>query len=86
MSTFWFVVKVWLVLTGSYLLGVWGFCQIVGSIQTRQRGFLITITLWIMLLSIGVVLVRKLMPNQIATLCLGYLIALVSTLKAGKIE
>ena len=37
----WFVV-----LFLSFVVGVFGFCQIIGSIQTRQRAFLLTIVIW----------------------------------------
>lgn len=34
----------------SWIFGVFGFSQIIGSLQTKQKGFLFTILIWIILL------------------------------------
>lgn len=75
-----------LVLAASFFLGVFGFCQIIGSLQTKQRGFLITIMIWVVILGGLYLLARKLIPEKITALYVGYAISLVMSLSAGKIE
>lgn len=77
----------WFVVLGlSYVFGVFGFCQIIGSIQTRQRAFLLTILLWVAIL-VGIYFsVRHFLPKQIIACYVGYGISLAQSLAAGKIQ
>lgn len=77
----WFVV-----LSLSFVVGVFGFCQIIGSIQTRQRAFLLTILIWGAILVGGYFLVRRFLPDQMIALYVGYGISLFKALTSGKIE
>ena len=77
----WFVV-----LFLSFVVGVFGFCQIIGSIQTRQRAFLLTIVIWGAILVGGYFIVRRFLPNQMIALYVGYGISLLKSLTAGKIQ
>lgn len=77
----WFVV-----LFLSFVVGVFGFCQIIGSIQTRQRAFLLTIVIWGAILVGGYFIVLRFLPDQMIALYVGYGISLVKSLTAGKIQ
>lgn len=75
-----------LILAVSYFIGVFGFCQVIGSIQHRQRGFLFTIVIWVVILGGIYLLAKFFVPNKLTALYVGYGIALVQSLLAGKIE
>ncbi len=79
-----------LMLAASFLIGAFGFPQIVGSLQTvKQRGLgitIFTITLWgAILIVVGVTAYTK-FPNLRLAYYIGTGASLLSTLKAGKIE
>jgi len=67
-------------------LAAFGFAQIVGSLQTRQRAFLLTILLWAAILFGGWFVVSHFLTKYILALYIGYGIALISILGAGRIE
>ena len=74
------------VLAVSYFRGVFWFCQIIGSIQTRQSGFLLTILFWVVILAGAYLLARRFASSQIIALYFGYGISLIQSLGAGKIR
>ena len=78
-------IVLWLVLlVVSY--GVLGFTQIVGSLQTKQKNFLIPILVWGVILVAVFFAARKLLPEKMLALYIGYGISLIQTLCAGKIQ
>ena len=81
-----FYVLLVVVFCASYVVGVIGFCQIIGSIQTRQRAFLLTIVIWVAILVGGYFIVRRFLPDQMIALYVGYGISLLKSLTAGKIQ
>ena len=70
----------------SWFFGVLSFCQIIGSIRTRQNGFLATILIWLALIGIVSVLVHSFLSNYF----IGYLVAMslsfIKVLFLDKIE
>ena len=60
----------------SFLVGIFGFCQIVGSLKFFKPQFLFTIILWIIILSIGFIIVLNFLSNYIIALIIGYAISL----------
>lgn len=82
----WFV----LIAFGSYLIGAWGFPQIVGSLQyARLRGpglTLFTIVVWLAILAAAAVCVHLwLFPYRVGYY-IGTALSFFATLGAGKIE
>jgi len=71
---------------GVFIIGVFGFSQIIGSLRARQRNFLIPIIIWIFLLLIVYFTFIYLLPNFINALYLGYVISFVIVLLQKKIE
>lgn len=72
----------------AYLLGVFGFCQIIGSFQNikERPGLLGTVLLWIAILGAGALFVVKSIPDQKFAMIIGYAASLISALGYGKIE
>lgn len=70
----------------SFIVGTFGFCQIIGSLQTRQRAFLFTIVVWVVILAAVYFALRHFLPDQMTGCYIGAGLALLSTLKAGKIQ
>lgn len=79
----WFVV-----LALSFVLGVFGFAQITGSIRCwRIRGAgvsLFTIILWAALLSGGAFIVLRFFSDYAVALYIAYAISFIATLGTGK--
>lgn len=79
-----------LVFFGTYFAGVWGFAQIVGSLQNiKQRGpklTVFTVLLHTILLGAIAFAVLHFIPQFKISLIVGYIISLVKILLAGKIE
>lgn len=75
---------------GTFMVGTWGFAQIVGSIQSfRERGPILTcatILIWVVILAVCVLLVLKFLQKYTIALLLGYIISLIVILRSGKIE
>ena len=80
------LILVIVILVLSWVVGVFGFAQIIGSIQTRQRGYLFTILFWAAILAGCYVLVRTFLPKQLRAWYIGTGAALLATLFSGRIE
>lgn len=80
-------IVLWIVLlVVSYVIGVLGFTQIIGSLQTRQKNFLVPLLIWLVIL-VGIYFAaRKLLPDKMLALYVGYGVSLLQTLFAGKIQ
>lgn len=78
------------VLVLSYLFGVWGFCQIIGSIQHRfersVRATVLTILIWIAILTGVFFLARAFFHNQMTAYYIGTGVSLLMTLLSGRIQ
>ena len=70
----------------SFIVGVFGFAQIIGSIRTRQTNFLLPIVIWCVILLIVFYLVNLLLPTFIIALYLGYIISFLNIISQSKIE
>lgn len=75
-----------LLLAVSYFAGVWGFAQIVGSLQTKQKNFLVPILVWVVILAAIYFAARGLLHSEMSALYIGYGISLIQILLAGKIQ
>lgn len=76
------------VLFVSFLIGTFGFAQIVGSIQnikTNKFGF-ITIIIWIALLIGSYLLMKRFVPNNSTAYYIGMVGSLIAILGQGKIH
>ncbi|MBE5037313.1 hypothetical protein INF35_05925 [Subdoligranulum sp. DSM 109015] len=74
----------------AYLLGVFGFAQIIGSLQNvKRRGIgmtLYTICVWVIILGIGWFIRYSVVPDQSFAYYLGTGISFVQILFSGKIQ
>ena len=78
-----------LVLIGSWLIGVFGWAQIIGSIQnlsTRGGKMLFTLFLWVGIIGVTLFLVLKFLPAKIWAWIIGMAISLIQVLLQGKIQ
>lgn len=76
-----------IVIIVAWFIGVWGWCQIIGSIQnifTRKR-LLFTLFSWIVIMIAGAHVAIYVFDSWQALL-IGYGISLLQVLSAGKIE
>lgn len=71
---------------GTFIIGVFGFSQIIGSLRARQKNFLIPIIIWIFLLSIIYFAIANLIPNFINALYIGYILSFIIIVSQSKIE
>ena len=71
---------------GAFIIGVFGFSQIIGSLRARQRNFLIPIIIWISLLLIIYFVFTNLIPNFINALYIGYILSFLTVISQSKIE
>ena len=72
----------------SFIIGVFGFAQIVGcfqNIKTNKLGFL-TIILWIAILIGSFFLMKRLVPDYSLAYYIAMAISLISILRQGKIH
>ena len=71
----------------SWLVGVFGWAQIIGSIQNikTRKNLLFTLILWIVILSVGVY-ASIAHFDSLAALLVGYIISLLQILRSGRIE
>ena len=71
----------------SWLVGVFGWSQIIGSLQniSRQKNLIITLIIWALILSAGAyfAIVRF---NALLPLLIGYGISFVQVIFSGKIQ
>lgn len=70
----------------TFCVGIFGFAQIVGSVRSRQKNFLIPIVVWCVLLLSVYYLVNQLLPNYMNALYLGYVISFIIILFQSKLE
>jgi hypothetical protein len=70
----------------SFIVGVFGFAQIIGSIRSRQTNFLLPIVIWCVILIIVYYLVKLILPIFIIALYLGYFISFLIIISQTKIE
>lgn len=74
----------------AYVLGVFGFSQIIGSLQNAKvRGAgptLFTTLFWAAILVGSFVLVRRLVPGELTAYYVGLAFSLLMVLRAGKIR
>lgn len=82
MDYFWIIV----VMVVSYFFGAIGFPQIIGSLQTHQRNWYITILLWVIILTGIYLLILSMLPQYKIACFIGAGAALLATLSAGKIQ
>lgn len=78
-----------LVLAGSWLVGVFGWAQIIGSFQnlkTRGPKMFITIIIWLAILGLSFWLVIRFLPSDIWAWVIGMIISFLQVLRQGKIE
>ncbi len=80
------VILWFILLIVSYVVGVLGFTQIIGSLQAKQKNFLVPILIWAVILVAVFFAARKLLPSKILALYIGYGISLIQALCAGKIR
>lgn len=80
------IVLIVVVLIVSWIIGVIGFSQIIGSLQTRQPNFFIPIIVWAVILLIEFLIVKTFLPAQLTAYGIGTAVALVTVLSAGKIQ
>ncbi len=78
-----------LVLAGSWLVGVFGWAQIIGGFQnlkTRGPKMFITIIIWLAILGLSFWLVIRFLPSDIWAWVIGMIISFLQVLRQGKIE
>ena len=71
MEIFFFI----LVLIVSFIIGIFGFCQIVGSLKYFKPNSLITIIFWLLILSVVLIVVANFLNDYLAALIIGYVIS-----------
>ena len=81
------MLKFVLVAAAAWLLGVFGWSQIIGSLQNMkaQKGLAFTLVLWVVLLAVGAYVAIAVFSST-WSLVIGYAIALLQTFAAGKIQ
>jgi uncharacterized membrane protein YidH (DUF202 family) len=72
----------------SFFLGIWGWAQVIGSIQNirKRPSLIISLLLWLAILFGGYLVVAKLLAGYLTALYVGYGISLVVILFQGKIR
>nr|DAH67119.1 MAG TPA: hypothetical protein [Caudoviricetes sp.] len=87
---FWKVVLFIAIGYGAFFVGIWGFAQIVGSLQNiKERGAALTIStivIHIVLLSGIAFVVIRFLPLYKTALFIGYGISLIKILLSGRIR
>ncbi len=78
------------VLFASFFVGVFGFSQIIGSLQNlKTRGLgpsAITITLWVAILVGSFFLMKKIVPSESTAFFIGMAASFIAVLSQGKIK
>lgn len=73
-----------------YFIGIWGWAQIIGSIQQFQnrgpKASFATILIWVILIGVATALVYFLLPKYLISYLVGLGIGLVNILISGKIR
>jgi uncharacterized membrane protein YidH (DUF202 family) len=84
------MLKIIIIAIATWALGVFGFSQVIGSIQNfKQRGAaasIITISIWIIILGAGYYTVNKYFSSSIVGLYIGYGVSLINVFMSGKIS
>ena len=70
----------------SFVVGIFGFAQIIGSLRTRQKNFLLPIIIWLAILVGEFFLARLIVLNYMNAFYIGTGIAFVIMLFQKKIE
>lgn len=70
----------------SWFIGLFAFAQIVGSLRTRQKKFIITIMLWLVVLAVEFLLVKIIVPDYIKVFYIGSGISFLVIVFQKKIE
>lgn len=70
----------------SFVVGTIGFAQIIGSLRTKQRYFVIPIVIWSILLYLFYCLISIFSPSKINALYGGYLISFFILISQNRIE
>lgn len=70
----------------TFAVGVFGFSQIIGSLRTKQKSFLLPIIIWVSLLIIIYFAFTNLIPNFINALYIGYILSFLIVIAQSKIE
>lgn len=77
-----------LITIATWFIGVFGFCQIIGSIQyVRVRAIpltLFTVLFWVSVLGIITTIILMFLNTYKVALFIGYIVALLMSLSAGK--
>ena len=70
----------------AFVVGIFGFAQIIGSLRTRQKNFLLPIIIWLAILLGEFFIARLIVINYINAFYIGTGIAFVIMLLQKKIE
>ncbi|HHX23737.1 MAG TPA: hypothetical protein GX723_06970 [Thermoanaerobacterales bacterium] len=70
----------------AFVVGIFGFAQIIGSLRTRQKNFLLPIIIWLAILVGEFFLARLIVINYMNAFYIGTGIAFVIMLLQKKIE
>ena len=70
----------------AFVVGIFGFAQIIGSLRTRQKNFLLPIIIWLAILVGEFFLARLIVINYMNAFYIGTGIAFVIILLQKKIE
>ena len=70
----------------AFVVGIFGFAQIIGSLRTRQKNFLLPIIIWLAILVGEFFLTRLIVINYMNAFYIGTGIAFVIILLQKKIE
>lgn len=74
-----------IILVIAWLLGVFGWSQVIGSIRTKQNGFVVTIIIWLAILGVGAYFaITKF--GGIVPMVIGYVISIIVVLGQKNIE
>lgn len=75
------------VTVAAWFLGVWGWCQIIGSLQNvwYNKRLIFTLVLWLCIMGVGAYVAIAVL-DCLWALVIGYVLSLLQALRAGKIE
>lgn len=73
----------------SWIIGIWGWAQIIGGLQNlKSRGFimLVTIMIWLLIIGLTLLLVLKFFNSYILAWIIGMAISFLRIITSGRIE
>ena len=70
----------------AYLVGIFCFAQIIGSIRSRQKKYGFTIVIWIIILIFEFFVFRLLLPNYMLSFYIGTVISFITMMFQRNIE